>query len=370
MTREELMALADELESMDAREGCRTCPADGTKDCRGDLSCEEAVARAASRRIREMAGHDACEEAVTTVGAYDLLPDEDREAIEWVREKGGLEAVKASVHQGAVEHGFLLKIAHALGTSIYDGSDNADALLDKLSKRLMPEGMEWLVEAWPRFEDGEPVAFRDKGLDIHGHARSVEGVKFTQGGFVFISDDMGNTWWANDRDPMEDPEIDPGKRVKRLVPKALDAAGVEIRVGDTVWDVESGIEYEVVCIHTDEDTPVRVMRTDGSHLAKAAKPSTLTHRAPVLAADGKPLKEGDTVWSTAGEFNGSRTVKSVNVDDGEPPYAMFEECGEPWSCLCCMLTHEQPETRQSIVEKIGEDIAKRIDAIVREGRWN
>lgn len=62
----------------------------------------------------------------------------------------------------------------------------------------------------------------------------------------------------------------------------LDADGVEIRVGDTVWDVESGIEYEVVGIHTDEDTPVRVMRTDGSHLAKAAKPSTLTHQRPVL----------------------------------------------------------------------------------------
>lgn len=35
MTREELLALADELEGMD----CRTCPADGTKDCR-DLPCE------------------------------------------------------------------------------------------------------------------------------------------------------------------------------------------------------------------------------------------------------------------------------------------------------------------------------------------
>lgn len=87
----------------------------------------------------------------------------------------------------------------------------------------------------------------------------------------------------------------------------LDADGVEIREGDTVWDVESGIEYEVVGIHTDEDTPVMVMRTDGSHLAKAAKLST--------------------------------------------------------------LTHERTETRQSIVDEIGEEMAKRIDAIVSAGRW-
>lgn len=87
--------------------------------------------------------------------------------------------------------------------------DQARQELEVIQARLMPEGMEW-----PRFEDSKPVAFRDKGLDVHGHARSVEGVKFTQGGFVFISDDMGKTWWANDRGPMEDPEIDPDKRVK------------------------------------------------------------------------------------------------------------------------------------------------------------
>ena len=87
-----LLSLADELEGMDVREGCRTCPADGTKDCRGDLSCEEAVARAVARRVREIVEHDECE--VTTVSAYDLLPDEDREALRWVREMGGIEEVK------------------------------------------------------------------------------------------------------------------------------------------------------------------------------------------------------------------------------------------------------------------------------------
>ena len=227
-------------------------------------------------------------------GCYD---DEDYAAAMWVREHGGIAAVE---------------------------------------RRLLPDGMEW-----PRFENDAPVAFRDKGLDVHGAVRSVEGVKFTQGGFAFISDGAGDTWWANDMGATECAEIDPKKRVKRPAPKVFDADGVEIRVGDTVcgtrdmepmrvvdtdsrecgfkrikcekegegfffycadelthkltilaadgkplregetvWDVESGIEYEVVGIHTDEDSPVRVMRTDGSHLAKAAKPSTLTHQRP------------------------------------------------------------------------------------------
>lgn len=41
-------------------------------------------------------------------------------------------------------------------------------------------------------------------------------------------------------------------------------------------------------------------------------PSQLTHRAPVLAADGKPLREGETVWGTKG---GSYHLTSVH--DGE-----------------------------------------------------
>lgn len=74
------------------------------------------------------------------------------EAWRWVRERGGMGAVRASVEQGIREHGYLCDIASMLGTSIYDGTDNADALLDKLSERLMPEGMEWL-----RYDTDEPV---------------------------------------------------------------------------------------------------------------------------------------------------------------------------------------------------------------------
>ena len=198
-------------------------------------------------RDRTKAGLDEAKAAQqTSVSAYDLLPIEDREAVEWVREHGGIEAVK---------------------------------------KRLMPEGMEW-----PRFEDGRQVKFRDEGVDVHGETRSVEGVKFSQNGFVFISDGMGVTWWANDRGPIEEAEVDPGKRVKRPAPKVLDADGLEIRVGDVLYRKSDC--HTVKVVEVDEKT-----FTDADDYVRPGE--GYTHRAPVLAADDKPLREGETVYHVA-----------------------------------------------------------------------
>ena len=154
---------------------------------------------------------------------------EDIEAIAWVRRHGGVEALRRMFQDADSRR---VELCGALGIDLDKGWSEAMAAM---LLRLMPEGMEW-----PRFEDGEPVAFHDKGLDVHGHTRSVEGVKFTQGGFIFISDDMGNAWWANDCGPMEDPEIDPSKRVKRPAPKVPAFDGKPLRVGETVWDKDSG----------------------------------------------------------------------------------------------------------------------------------
>lgn len=185
----------------------------------------------------------------TSVDLYDLLPIEDREAIEWVREHGGIEAVK---------------------------------------KRLMPEGMEW-----PRFEDGRQVKFRDEGVDVHGETRSVEGVKFSQNGFVFISDGMGVTWWANDRGPIEEAEVDPGKRVKRPAPKVLDADGVEIELGDDLYSVGGSLKFHVSHI----DRAKGKIATDAMFaIDKWADPSLFTHQRPVLDAEGNRIEPAMDVW--------------------------------------------------------------------------
>ena len=214
-----LLSLADELEGMDVREGCRTCPADGTKDCRGDLSCEEAVARAVARRVREIVEHDECE--VTTVSAYDLLPDDERKAIAWVREHGGL---------------------------------------DEVEKRLMPEGMEW-----PRFEDGEPVRlgehWEEDGFDES--VTRIDSIEFADDGVRFENE-------------YNEVFCRPGERVKRPAPKVLDADGVEIKQGDTVY-VPGFDEPLTVKGFTDDG---RVLMSFHDENSLGYKPSRLTHEQP------------------------------------------------------------------------------------------
>lgn len=232
--REDALALADELEGMD----CRTCPADGTKDCR-DLPCEEAVARAASRRIREVVEHDACED--TTVSAYDLLPDEDRKAIAWVREHGGL---------------------------------------DDVEKRLMPEGMEWLLDVWPRWSNGEYCKFGDWWTaDKYGDYEPKQLRRL-----VFYTPEQLREWEQDEGENFgyewdcmrpSDTTYRPDK-VEPPAPKALDADGVEIREGDTVY-----------VLGFDEPLTVKGFADDGRVLMSfhgenslGYKPSKLTHEQP------------------------------------------------------------------------------------------
>ena len=281
---------------------------------------------------------------------YDAILPEDREAIAWVREHGGLEAVRSEwssrvpydKHERRRQRllGHIAECEEALGRRnqrIEELGKHIQSLTTEnadMRKRLMPDGMEWLVEAWPRFEDSEPVRVGDEvSVTVHDEdgdfdrTLAIRSIKYEESGVLL------------EGTKNEMVVISHGERVKRPAPKVLDADDVPIKVGDvvwsltdgrkhevtgidpivkeirikdesmelgvwvaacglthrapvladdgkplregeTVWDVESGTEYEVVGIHTDEDSPVRVMRTDGSHLAKATRPSTLTHQRP------------------------------------------------------------------------------------------
>lgn len=253
--REDVLKLADELDRSILEDSCETCVASGTESCIHFLKCVDSVHVETSKRLRAIADKDA--DDVTTMSAYDLLPEEDRKAIAWVREHGGLDAVKASAHQGAMGHGCLLKVAEMLGTSIYDGSDNADALLDKLRKRLMPDGMEW-----PRFEDSEPVRFGDEFVDCNGDTGVVYTVKFGKHAFRVRSIE-GNVI-----------AFEHGDRVKRPAPKVVDADGVEIKPGDTVYWM--GCEHHVSLV----DEPRGKVRIVYENAGRWVEPGALTHEQP------------------------------------------------------------------------------------------
>ena len=87
-------------------------------------------------------------------------------------------------------------------------------------KRVLTERERRILDMWPRFEDGEPVMIGDEVDGLGGEI--IE---------VYIAEDAADIW-NNYGNHMN---LSLGERVNRPAPKVLDAEGVEINVGDTVW---------------------------------------------------------------------------------------------------------------------------------------
>lgn len=89
-----------------------------------------------------------------------------------------------------------------------------------------------ILDMWPRFEDGELVMPGDK---VHYASAyndeteiEVESITAMDGYFVLCDDECRSN------------QYEQGQRVKRPVQSVLDADGVEIKVGDTVWFTTTG----------------------------------------------------------------------------------------------------------------------------------
>ena len=286
------------------------------------------------------------QDAMVKDSPYDALPPDEREAVAWVREHGGiayvkdawnvrsnldrqLEKAQAKVErqQRHIEHvqGVCKTRAHRIM--------ELNKAVAEMRPRLMPEGMEWLVEAWPRFEDGEPVRFEDEWcLRTGGTTKVGQVVLATDWSFA-----LNASWY------------EPGERVKRPAPKVLDADGVEIELGDDLYSVEGSLKFHVS--HVDRINGK--IATDAMFsLDKWADPAMYTHRAPVLAADGRPLREGETVWKRT---NGKRltvmhlvtsVVGLVGCSDGTEAFGtpvIFNYCPSE-------LTHERPDSWERLEE--------------------
>ena len=207
--------------------------------------------------------------------------------------------------------------------------------LDAVKKRLMPEGMEWPTV------DGKPIDF------VTGYVPSLgvlEAVSIYSNGACEV---MGH-----------DGIIKGATEIHIAAPKVLDADGVEIRVGDTVYllpgewcDVfpclgyHGGEELEVFSLHADH-----VVGGIGCRDTRRPKgtcyprPSQLTHRAPVLAADGEPLEVGQTVYHIA-------DGKEYTVEELFKDCAMVTPDGITGGrCRAEYLTHERPDSWERLEE--------------------
>lgn len=128
---------------------------------------------------------------------------------------------------------------------------------------------EWL-DRWfvprPRYEDGAPVQFGDEHYWADCTMRKITGFGQTENGAPYIT-------CAFDGNGMSDAMIYSGF-LRRPTPKALDAGGVEIAEGDTVWDIKSGNKFNVQCLD-----PFKVVGFGGIS-STWFRPEEFTHRKP------------------------------------------------------------------------------------------
>ena len=140
------------------------------------------------------------------------------------------------------------------------------------AERALPEGIEW-----PRFEDGELVKVGDE-VEYKGETMRV---------YLATLDADGWALWCSREGIDGRLSGSYGERVKRPTPKVLDADGVNIEVGDTVYLRSNGREGKVVGFYEDKgetwvgETWVSVSYELGSdRMTVNTEGKALTHERP------------------------------------------------------------------------------------------
>lgn len=134
--------------------------------------------------------------------------------------------------------------------------------------REIPEDIEW-----PRYEDGALVDVGDllrQGM--------VVGVEMRTEGY-HIECLYGS---------IERPY---GERIER---PPFSADGVLLEAGDTVWNAVTGEKFKVVDVRGGY---VYLGKNGSDHVTLKLRPRAVTHRRPMLDADGVPIHEGDTLYA-------------------------------------------------------------------------
>lgn len=141
-------------------------------------------------------------------------------------------------------------------------------------KRRLTERERAILDMWPRFEDtGDPVMVGDAYIDGSGDCNIIVAVRICDVCVDLVGKDGFLTGFK------------PGERVKRPAPEVLDADGVEIKVGDTVYGVgRSQHSFDVIDPHhidqeVGEAFSVRCYDRDEGEECHC-RPELLTHTRP------------------------------------------------------------------------------------------
>lgn len=133
----------------------------------------------------------------------------------------------------AIYEGYITTDSGRRITALY--KSEMEALAEEIEKYYIPR---------PRFEDGEPVQFGDEYKWADANIRKITGFGVTENGAPYVT-------CAFDGLGMSDAMIYSGS-LKRPKPKVLDADGVEIKVGDTVWSLNDSTKWKVTETHPTE----------------------------------------------------------------------------------------------------------------------
>lgn len=155
--------------------------------------------------------------------------------------------------------------------------DKMRAVADRIdAERALPDGMEW-----PRFEDGELVKVGDE-VECKGETMRV---------YLATLDADGWALWCS-RDGIDGRLSGSyGERVKRPAPKVLDADGVPIEVGDTVYCDDDPEPWQVDLIYAGSMVYCTVMLKDSAGIYKSADAPRLSHKKPEPPDSWEKLEE-------------------------------------------------------------------------------
>lgn len=186
--------------------------------------------------------------------------------------------------------------------------------------RIMPEGV-----SWPRYEDGEPVRMGEPFVAWDGQESKVRFVTlYAPGPYAAWAINAGT--YRNFVGGRDEAHAVHGLRLKRPAPKTLDKDGVEIRVGDTVFD-GSGREWEVVTV-SGGGCRLRDARPESRAFIEEkyiVVPSTLAHERPDswerLREDAR--KDYTAYWGCIGFC----CDKCPALVDGKKPNERYDTAG-------------------------------------------
>lgn len=172
-----------------------------------------------------------------------------------------------------------------------------------------------ILDMWPKFKDGCYVQLGDKVVANSGENKGrefiVRNVYFENGhGKLRSSVSDGCYWNWKAADPY----------VKRPAPKVLDADGVEIKVGDTVWH-HSGFAHGVVT-SIDASSLISTVRYSNGYAEFRDAAKDLTHVQP----DSWERLERDAEKSICDYFGSSSSPGSL-CEDGCPGLNSPVSCG-------------------------------------------